>query len=237
MPHVDPDTLALLALGEDAATDAERAHLAACAECRALVDEMAGVAAVGRTTMDLERLVAPPARVWSGIAAELDLPADVAPVGVLEREAPAPLRAPRRRLVLALAAAILLLVAGITATTVAVERAGEPRILAHAHLVHLPGYTGLSGAVEIEQYADGRRVAVVTTNLRPTGADGHEVWLMDAATGARVGLGFLKGGDGAFVLPPKVDLATYSYVDISVEPRDGNPEPSGKSVVRGPLTS
>src|SRR5438309_4165626 len=121
MPHVNPDTLALLALGEDVATAEERAHLDGCPACRARIDEMADAAAVGRTVLRLERPATPPARVWAGVVAELGLPADLAPTAVLERSPGEPARArrraPRRRLLLALAAAVVLLAAG-TAVTV-----------------------------------------------------------------------------------------------------------------------
>lgn len=246
--HVNPDTLALLALGEDVASAAELAHLEGCPECRAARSAMSDAAAVGRTTLGLDRLAAPPARVWAGIAAELDLSADVVPtsVAVLARPgegSPASARPhvapPRRRrhLVLALAAAVVLLAAGIGGIIATVHQAEAPRIVARAQLAHLPGWTGSTGTAEIEQYADGRRVAVVRTNLTPSVKDGHEVWLMDAATGKRVGLGFLKGESGAFVLPAHVDLSTYSNIDVSAEPHDGNPAPSGDSIIRGPLKS
>src|SRR4051794_9862472 len=245
MPHVNADTLALLALGEDVATAEERAHLDACPECRARIAELADAAAVGRSVLGLERLATPPARVWAGIAAELELPADVVPgwTAVLERpgeerrESAPPVRPRRRRrLVLALVAVVALVAVGV-AGFVAVQRAEEPRVVARAELAHLPGWAGASGRATIQQYPDGRRIAVVTTNIAPTPADGHEVWLMDAATGARVGLGFLKGETGTFVLPKHVDLGTFSYVDVSAEPHDGDPEPSGHSIVRGPLKS
>lgn len=245
MQHVNRDTLALLALGEDVATPEEEAHLAACPDCRRFVDELADTAAVGRTVLGVERLTPPPPRVWAAISAELGLPSDVAPaaVAVLERpvgEQPAPAhvaRRPRRRraLLTAITAVVVLLVAG-GAGTVALLHAGQPEIVARASLRHLPGRSG-SGSAEIEQYADGRRVVVVTTDLQPSASAGHEVWLMDAATGSRVGLGFLKGRSGAFVLPSHVDLATYSNIDVSAEPHDGDPAPSGDSIIRGPLRS
>ena len=250
--HVNPETLALLALGEDVAGAAELAHLEGCPECRATLSEMADAAAVGRTTLGLERLAEPPARVWAGIAAELELPADVVPTSVAVLARPgegsvaaartdrlhvAPPRHRRRRLVLALAAAVVLLAAGIGGIVATAQQTAAPRIVARAQLAHLPGWAGSSGQARIEQYSDGRRVAVVTTNLAPSATDGHEVWLMDAATGKRIGLGFLKGESGAFVLPAHVDLSTYSNIDVSAEPHDGNPAPSGDSIIRGPLES
>ncbi|MDC7121226.1 anti-sigma factor [Cellulomonas fimi] len=68
--HVDDDVLTLLALGEDGASDAERAHVDACERCTAEVRTLADVAGLARTAGEL----APPApRVWDAIAAELGL--------------------------------------------------------------------------------------------------------------------------------------------------------------------
>lgn len=68
--HVDDDVLTLLALGEDSASDAERAHVAACERCTAEVRTLADVAGLARTAGEL---VPPAPRVWDAIAAELGL--------------------------------------------------------------------------------------------------------------------------------------------------------------------
>ncbi|WP_244851199.1 anti-sigma factor [Cellulomonas fimi] len=75
---MDDDVLALLALGEDAATDDERHHVETCARC---ADELAGlrdVAGLARDARDDVPLVAPPAHVWERVAAELGLGAQAA---------------------------------------------------------------------------------------------------------------------------------------------------------------
>lgn len=82
--HVDDDVLALLALGEDAASPAERAHVAACARCTTEVSTLAEVAGLAR---DAGELVAPPARVWDAVAAELGL-AVAAPAPAVTGTAP-----------------------------------------------------------------------------------------------------------------------------------------------------
>src|SRR5215203_896819 len=73
MPHVDPDVLALLALGEDVASAEEQAHVAACADCRAELANLRRTATVGRSAMGAGELLEPSARVWSRIAEELEL--------------------------------------------------------------------------------------------------------------------------------------------------------------------
>ena len=78
MSHLDPEQLALIALGEPVASDDEREHLASCPQCTAEVAEMAHAVVVARSTMDEAELDVPPARVWDRIAEELALSPAVA---------------------------------------------------------------------------------------------------------------------------------------------------------------
>lgn len=82
MEHVDPDVLALIALGEPA-DDATRAHLADCEACRAEAEELAAVVVHGRAVTPADALVAAPAAVWAGIRTELALPEDLEPDGTV----------------------------------------------------------------------------------------------------------------------------------------------------------
>ncbi len=71
------------------------------------------------------------------------------------------------------------------------------------------------------------------------GAD-LEVWLIqpDAAGGVAdlVSLGMVDPANpGRLDVPASHDPDIYFVVDISVEPRDGNPDHSGRSILRGPL--
>jgi len=72
--HPSPDLLALLALGEQAGTPEERAHVESCAECRAEIADLARAVAAGRGGRPADSaLVIPPDRVWHSIRAELGL--------------------------------------------------------------------------------------------------------------------------------------------------------------------
>lgn len=71
--HVDDETLALLSLGESAATPQELAHVAGCARCGAEVAALRDVVDLAREVGPAPQLVAPPPAVWDRIAAELDL--------------------------------------------------------------------------------------------------------------------------------------------------------------------
>ncbi|MCG7288293.1 anti-sigma factor [Cellulomonas sp. ACRRI] len=77
MPHLDPEDLALAALGEplDATS---RAHLAACAGCAREVASLAAAVAVARDGSG-DASVPPPDGVWVRVRDELGLAADVTP--------------------------------------------------------------------------------------------------------------------------------------------------------------
>jgi len=75
--HPSPDLLALLALGEEAGTPEERAHVESCAECRAEIADLARPVAAGRGARAGDSgLVSPPDRVWQSVRAELGFGAE-----------------------------------------------------------------------------------------------------------------------------------------------------------------
>lgn len=103
-PHPDADQLALAALGEDALSPDEQAHVTGCGRCSRTVVELADTVRVARgpRTDDVSP-VPVPAHVWQGIAGELGVdpsvrPASVGPSvvrstpGAARHEVPAPVR-------------------------------------------------------------------------------------------------------------------------------------------------
>ncbi|WFF03264.1 anti-sigma factor [Micromonospora sp. WMMD964] len=65
----------------------------------------------------------------------------------------------------------------------------------------------------------------------------YEVWLINPTTMEMFSVGTLGGGSDALLpLPPNVDLASYSVVDVSAEQYDNNTRHSGDSLLRGTLT-
>ncbi len=72
MTHIDGDDLALIALGELDLTEAERRHLAECAECDLELISLRHTVEVGRSARSVE-LEEPSGRVWGRIHAELGL--------------------------------------------------------------------------------------------------------------------------------------------------------------------
>ncbi|NQX06218.1 anti-sigma factor [Rathayibacter sp. VKM Ac-2856] len=240
MTHLDPDELALLALGEAGSADAA-AHLDECPECAQQLVELGHAAGLGRQSRSLT-LEAPPAEVWDRIRGELALgapgtAAPVAPVTALPvgRHRPSRRRPRSRRLLPAALVGLAALVVGVVGGVwLQASRGTDAVVVARADLEAFPAWQGASGSAELED-ADGERELVVHLDAEGAADTYREVWLIaDDATGL-VGLGVLDGADGRFTVPAGIDLAEYSLVDISQEPDDGDPEHSGDSIVRGPL--
>ena len=262
MPHVDPDVLALLALGEPVASDSEQRHITECASCAGSLDELRATAAVGRAARSTEPLLTPPPRVWDGIASQLGIAHDIRPETAGERtdataggvqaatpaagaqdqgRAPVQLaeRRSRRRLlipgVVAAAAAVLVIAIGIPALQSAL-RPPEPTVLAEATLEAFPDWPDARGAAVLEELPDGTRQVEVRLDAAVDDDGFREVWLIRNDASDLVSLGVLEGAAGTFAVPAGVDINEFSLVDVSEEPRDGDPAHSGDSIVRGPLT-
>lgn len=237
MSHLDPDQLALIALGEPVASDQELEHLATCEQCSAELAELKRTVDVARATIGDSGLESPPAHVWAGIAAELQLaesPAPAAPSATEPPRTPPPRR--RRRALWALAAVAALVVlagAGLGAWLISVQLAPQP--IAAATLDSFPAHPGAVGTADVEEGRNGSRTLLVTLEAGTVPDTYREVWLIRADAGALISLGVLKGERGSFPIPDGVDLSEYRLVDISVEPVDGDPAHSGDSIVRGEL--
>lgn len=250
MTHLDPEELALLALGEEAAPGA-RAHLEACPECAQQLVELGHAAGLGRAARSVV-LESPPAAVWQRIAGELDLErqsvapavaeAPVVPAASVVAEVPTGRhrperrrRRPSRRWAGTLVAAFSALALGVAGGAWwQASRSDEAVVVARADLAAFPGWQGASGRAELEDVS-GERQLVVHLDADSDSDAYREVWLIAADASGLVGLGVLEGAEGRFTVPDDVDLAEYSLVDVSEEPLDGDPAHSGDSIVRGPL--
>jgi anti-sigma-K factor RskA len=129
------------------------------------------------------------------------------------------------------------LLGGVIGTRLLTDDAapGAP-VVAATRLDGLPAAPSASGRANVVQDAQGRTLDLDVRKLGP--ADGfYEVWLIDPTVTKMVPIGVLSGTEGRFTLPDGVNLADYPVVDVSVEPLDGNPVHSGKSVLRGTLRS
>lgn len=255
--HVDDDVLALLALGEDAATPDERAHVAACERCAAEVAALGQVVSLAKDSRD--ELVAPAPHVWDRIAADLNLAAagpgsgsdsdsdsgsgsasgsgsgsgsaeqgDVVVVPLARRRTPWAW--------VAGAAAAGVIVGGAGVGWVASRDDDRTEVVASAALDPLPGWEA-EGTARVEVRPDGERVLVVDVADGQADDGFREVWLLRPDVSGLVSLGTLTGDSGRFALPPGLDLDDFSVVDVSLEPFDGDPAHSGDSIVRGPLNA
>lgn len=75
---------------------------------------------------------------------------------------------------------------------------------------------------------------VISIGGLPRGGGSYEAWLYDSVADAR-SLGRFEGNARRLEgrLPP--DAAEYRFLDVSLEPADGNPNHSGDSVLRAPV--
>lgn len=102
-----------------------------------------------------------------------------------------------------------------------------------AELVALGESTGL-GTAELSD----RTLDVTIDGLDPLVDADYELWLLDLEGDELedlISLGTVNE-DGTYSIPEDLDLDEFSVVDISIEPKDGNEEHSGNSVLRGPLS-
>jgi hypothetical protein len=219
--HCEPQTLSLIALGEEPTPD-DAIHLVTCDICRRDWESMRATVDVARD-LDDDELIAPPDHVWAAIAEEI----------ATDSTTIVPMR-PRRRVApwIALAAAVGVVLGGVVGASL--MRSTPPDVIASVALEPLADYT-TTGTATVEVVDGTEMLAVDVTGLPST--DGYfEVWLLASDQSSMIALGTLGGGERATLpLPAGVSLTDYPVVDISAEPYDGDPTHSTDSVVRGTL--
>ncbi len=109
----------------------------------------------------------------------------------------------------------------------------EPPESREAPFRALSGAKGASGSARIVGEGREARLVLRVKGL-PRAAGGYESWLYDSVTDA-VPVGRLDGRDGTFQAKLPAEPGEYRFVDVSREPRDGNPNHSGASVLRAPM--
>ena len=239
MQHLDPDRLVQLALSEEPENPGDSDHLAECQTCRHDLAALRHVAGVGGEGQDLRELPDPPERIWRAI--EADIATTATPSGAAT---PVVDLTERRRGVrprwlmplIAAAAAAVLAVAGTVTVGRVLDRAPREQVTARATLKPLATVPAdASGSVRV--LSDGK-MRIDVRNL-PLTTGFHEVWLIDPDNLAKmVAVGNLTGKpDVVLPLPPGTDLNRYRLVDVSDEPHDGDSAHSGRSLLRGTLTS
>jgi hypothetical protein len=119
------------------------------------------------------------------------------------------------------------------ASTTSTPPAAGP-VMAQARLRGVPADSVGSGLARL--VGDPARPALDVTSELPGTTGFYQVWLADRDLGQLYALGILDaGGAGIFLVPPGIDLAVHTVVDISAEPLDGDPAHSGTGMLRGEL--
>lgn len=131
----------------------------------------------------------------------------------------------------ALAAVLLLLALGAGGAILVTSRDPEGRTLALAPLKR-----GGAAQGQVRLARSGGRATLAVSGLAPSRrGEFYELWLL-SPPGDLVSLGSFRvsaGGRATLEVPLPVDPSRYRFLDVSVEPDDGDPSHSSRSVLRG----
>ena len=176
----------------------------------------------------------PPADLWGRIADAVEASAPIA-------DLPTPLVTVRRArhrpswrrplLVLAVAASL------IAALSVGVSQRNRPTIVAEVALSNrgLDQEGRVSAGRARLVAVDGHRAIELDLQGLPSEESAYlELWLIDSNVEGMVSLGPITGS-GTYRVPDNVAVRAFPVVDVSIEPVDGKPTHSGRSLLRGVL--
>ena len=171
----------------------------------------------------------------TAVTARLNPAADSTPVGDSSPVADVVPIGRSRRSPWLLAAAAVLVVAGLVAS-LAIRNSDSASRIASVAITGDGLADGLARPGEaILERADGRyRLRIDLPEGSQAGDDYLELWMIDTEVKGMVSLGPIEGSE-TIVLPVGVDPETFPIVDVSREPADGVPTHSGKSILRGQL--
>ncbi|XAS63985.1 anti-sigma factor [Micrococcaceae bacterium Sec5.8] len=266
MQHLDPESLSLLALGEELGDDATH-HLRSCATCAGDYAGLRRAVVAVRPGPDSAALEAPGPQVWAGIHGALGLSSAVAadPLGTPTSGAgplppspdvpappsgaAAPLRLPGRGGVREVDGGrgwlrrpgVWLAAAAATALLAAgvfwSVQQNQPALTPLAQALLAPvDQHSATGSARVVESRDGQRTLEIHVDKNE--ARGYqEVWLIAPDLSRLVSLGVMTSDSGIFSVPAGLNLGEYPIVDVSDEPVDGDPAHSSVSIVRGTLAS
>lgn len=188
----------------------------------------------------------PPADLWAGIAARVA--GDAIPAAA---EAPPVVLSGRRdrrggstratRGPWLAAAAVVLLVAAIAGVLVAVvpddpaDTTPSERLVASAELGQLEPLGSTTASARLVEEGGRQHLVIAAVDMPPPpeGSD-YELWLIDPGVTDPRSLGTVTGSEDV-TIPRSIDPTDHPIVDISLEPRDGDAQHSGHSLMRGTL--
>jgi anti-sigma-K factor RskA len=140
------------------------------------------------------------------------------------------------RPLVAVAAACALLAVGVVAGLLVGSRGPDTPAGPELTLRPLTAEASAGGTARVRG-TDPGTLEVTVHGLEATGDDRfYELWLMDSGARNLVSLGsFAVPASGAATVqvPLPADVTRFGYVDLSLEPADGDPAHSGDSVLRG----
>jgi anti-sigma factor RsiW len=205
------DDLPGLLLGElpPATAVAVDRHLAACDPCRR---DLAAVAVASSALRDISRLP---------LVQAPDLPPLQLPAAGPPRQRP--------RWLLGAAAVLVALLLGVGAFTIGRDRdAGRSQTVA----LGAPA-GGATAEARMRGAGDDQTMTMTAKGLpRPPAGAYYEVWLVGDG-GQELPVGVLApDGEGVWSLPAEV-AARYRAIDVTLEPADGDPSRSDRTVLRG----
>jgi len=238
MSHLDDETLALLSLGETVDdAGAVTVHLDECPQCRAELERLEHTVGIARSLVPEDRtLASPPPAVWDAIASELELelaPPTAAEVVDLETARTRRTRRWEGRRIFAVAAAAVLVVAVMGGVALLRRDSDSGAPLQEVALTPVD-QGGVSGRAQLVRDQGQLALKVDTAGLKNADGSYYELWLMNPATNSFVSLGSVTPGrTGVHPIPAGVTVTSDPFVDVSVEPLDGNPAHSTVSVLRG----
>lgn len=219
MPHLDPDRLTLVALGETTPSGEEAEHLGACKTCRNDLEVLSDVTRIGRESHHVRELPAPPDSVWAAIAAEAftePAPAETTPASAeLAPSRPAGVPSPRRwQLALAAALVAVLAIAGTLGIQAADRHRGQ-QVVAQVDLVPQPGAPRTAhGIATITRTDHGLQMSVALTGM-PATTGYYAVWLYD---GSQIMIPIGSPGGAPLNIPATAsDIRKFPIVDVSAQ--------------------
>lgn len=218
------DDLPGLLLGElpPATAVAVDQHLAGCDPCRR---DLAAVAVAASALWDASRLPVAAASELPPLALPAVRPSHPTRTVPVQRD-----RRRRSRWLLGAAAVLVALLLGVGGLTFGRDRGAGP---GQTVALGAPAAGGATAQARMRGDGDDQIMTMTARGLpRPPAGAYYEVWLVDDA-GNEFPVGVLAPhGEGIWSLPADV-AARYRAIDVTLEPADGNPSRSTRSVLRG----
>ncbi|MDO9377493.1 MAG: anti-sigma factor [Nocardioidaceae bacterium] len=234
MEHPDAEVLAGAAIG-DHLPDEVAAHVVGCAWCADEVRSLATVATRLRASTHVP--VGPPVRpeVWQAVAEATAPVAPVEPAASARRRVPVAARLVAAAVVGAVVGGGTVLAAtGGGSETPPTAPSPTATVLARAEVTPIGG-ASTTGSAALVRTSGGPVLDLDLVALGDVPADHYvEAWLFDPATLDMVSVGVVAGDRARLAVPADLDLATYSSVDLSLEPLDADPAHT-TSIAQGDL--